>query len=93
MEHQISILNRLLAAFVIASNAYFLPTSLEIICTNGGPMGFGYMILPLIFLIHIVLIFSTLTFRKKSQNIPNYLLLKSLTVLYILGLYFLINSN
>lgn len=93
MERQISILNRLLAAFVIASNVYFLPTTLEIICTNGGPMGFGYMILPLIFPIHIVLIFSTLTFQKKSQHSTNYLLLNSLTVLYILGLYFLINSN
>lgn len=93
MEHQISIFNRLLAAFVIVSNIYFLPTTLKIICTSGGPMGFGYIILPLIFPVHILLIFSILTFRKKSQNSPNYLLLNSLTVLYILGLYFLLNSN
>lgn len=90
MEHQISIINRLLAAFVIASNVYFLPTTLEIICTNGGPMGFGYVALPFILPLHIVLIFSIVTFRKKSQNCNKYLLINSLSVLYILSLSFLL---
>ena len=88
MEHPISIFNRFLAFIIIAVNLYLIPSTLETILNDGGPMGFGYMALSFIFPVHIVLIFSILTFRKKSQNSTNYLLLNSLTVLYILGLLF-----
>ena len=89
MEHPISIFNRLLAFIVIAVNLYLIPSTLETIFNNGGPMGFGYMTLPFILPLHIVLIFSIVTFRKKSQNCNKYLLINSLSVLYILSLSFL----
>ena len=90
MEHPISIFNRLLAFIVIAVNLYLIPSTLETIFNNGGPMGFEYVALPFILPLHIVLIFSIVTFREKSQNCNKYLLINSLSVLYILSLSFLL---
>ena len=90
MEHPISIFNRFLAFIIIAVNLYLIPSTLETIFNNGGPMGFGYVALPFILPLHIVLIFSIVTFREKSQNCNKYLLINSLSVLYILSLSFLL---
>lgn len=39
----------------LAANLYYLPTTIYLIVVDGGPMGFGYMLVPFSFLINLLI--------------------------------------
>lgn len=60
--------NRLASILLIFINLYFLYATAVIIYQEGGPMGFGLMVLPITFSIHLFLIPSILAFKKKFSE-------------------------
>ncbi len=65
---KLKIINRVLSIFIFLINIYFLPYSFLIIKSNGGPFGFGFMLLPLSLLMNLMLISAGMTFKDKFNN-------------------------
>jgi hypothetical protein len=63
-------INLILATIITLANAYFLPISCYIIFTQGGPMGFSYLLLPISLPINAFLISALLSFKKKYRKHP-----------------------
>jgi hypothetical protein len=62
------LLNKFISSLIIVLNIlFFIPMSIEIIINGGGPFGFGLLLLPFTFFIHIFFITSLMIFFKKFQ--------------------------
>ena len=65
-------LNKIIAILVIILNLiFYLPLTVQLIMSQGGPMGFGLLILPLSLLVNLFLIPAILIFRKKRLEYIN----------------------
>ncbi len=60
--------NRIASILLILFNFYHLHITAIIIYEGGGVMGYGLMVLPLTFSIHLFLIPSILAFKKKFSE-------------------------
>lgn len=61
--------NKFIALLVLIINAlYFIPETIKIILTGGGPFGFGLLILPFTIFLNLFSIPSILIFSKKFSN-------------------------
>jgi len=68
---------------IFTANIYFLPLSIYILFTGGGPMGFAYFALPFCLLINLFLIPSFL-FYKKNKNIERSIIANRIGAAFIL---------
>jgi hypothetical protein len=60
--------NKILGGFLVLSNIfYFIPWSIELLRTGGGPMGFGLLIIPLFVSIHAFLFTGILPFIPHAK--------------------------
>ena len=62
------VINRVIASIIILSNIFWLHFSFKIILTEGGAMGFGYMVLPFTLFLNVLIIPSILTFWDKYKK-------------------------
>lgn len=76
-------INLILATLITLANVYFLPVSCYILITEGGPMGFSYMLLPISLPINVLLIPALLTFKQKNRSHPGFLTFNILGVAWI----------
>jgi hypothetical protein len=61
-------INKFISSVIIILNVlFFIPKSVEIVINGGGPFGFGLLLLPFTFFIHIFFITSLMIFFKKFQ--------------------------
>jgi hypothetical protein len=82
--------NKIIGGVLIVANiGYFIPQTIKLLWTGGGPMGFGLLILPLFISIHAFLLTGLLAFlrRDKFPRISAVLFASSLTLLFICGLF------
>jgi hypothetical protein len=77
-------INLILATIIILANGYLLPISCYIIFTQGGPMGFTYLLLPISLPINVLLIPALLSFKKKNRSHPGFLTFNALGLVWIL---------
>lgn len=77
-------INLILATLITLANVYFLPVSCYILITEGGPMGFSYMLLPISLPINVLLIPALLTFKQKNRSHPGFLNSNILGVIWII---------
>ncbi len=83
----LSLLNRAIAVIIILTNLYFIPLNYTIIRDAGGPMGHGFLILPILLLSNFLLISAFLTFKRKYKSSVFLLILNGLGLLW--NLFFL----
>jgi len=76
-------INLILATLITLANVYFLPVSCYILITEGGPMGFSYLLLPISLPINALLIPALLTFKQKNRSHPGFLTFNILGVVWI----------
>jgi len=60
--------NWTISGLIILTNLYFLPYSFILILENGGPMGYGLLVLPISFSINLLLLTSGLTFKNRFSR-------------------------
>ena len=76
---------KLLPALVIRLNVLvFVPMTVWIFITDGGPMGFGYLGLPFTFFMHVGGVLSAIQLVRKSDRMV-YLILNA--IFAIVGVY------
>ena len=76
---------KLLPALVIGLNVLvFVPMTVWIFISDGGPMGFGYLGLPFTFFMHVGGVLSAIQLVRKSDRIA-YLILNA--IFAIVGVY------
>ena len=82
---------KLLPTLVIGLNVLvFVPMTLWIFITDGGPMGFGYLGLPFTFFMHVGGVLSAIQLVRKSDRMV-YLILNAIFAMvgvYLTLLYF-----
>jgi hypothetical protein len=61
-------INLILANILIVVNLYFIPVTLINLKENGGPMGFGLLLVPFSFFINLLLIPAYYSFKKKYRS-------------------------
>lgn len=62
-------INKVTGILIIGTNLFcFIPKTLEILLTNGGPFGFGLLLLPFTLFLHLFLISSILILIKKFED-------------------------
>ncbi len=71
---------------------YFLEISFEIIKTDGGAMGFGYMILPFVIPINFLMIPALLSFNKRFADHNFIFLINLLGLLWTVYCFSFFNS-
>lgn len=76
-------INLILATLITLANVYFLPVSCYILITEGGPMGFSFLLLPISLPINIILIPALLTFKRKNRSHPGFLTFNIIGVVWI----------
>lgn len=86
----LEVINVAIASLIILVNVYFLYTSWQILSTDGGPMGFGYMVLPLSISINLLLIPVYYALRKKNRASLSFLWMNSLGLLWALSWLFVL---
>lgn len=59
---------KIIAFLIIIINIYFIPVSVSIILSNGGPEGFSYLILPFSILINLFFVPAVLSFKKNFEQ-------------------------
>ena len=84
-------LSKWCSVIVIAANAlYFSPLTFEIIQTDGGDMGIGLLLLPVLIPINLMLIPAILIWRQSNKNRNLLMVLNYIgPVLCALGYWFL----
>jgi len=75
---ELKLINRSIGLIIILTNIYFIPLNYIIIKDEGGPMGYGLLMLPILLSTNLLLITAGLAFRNKFQN--------SILLLFINGL-------
>lgn len=60
--------NKIIAFLIIIINIYFIPVSVSIILSNGGPEGVSYLILPFSILINLFFVPAVLSFKKNFEQ-------------------------
>lgn len=58
--------NKFIATIVILFNLYFLWLTCNIISRGGGPMGYGLLMLPVTFSIHLLIITSLMAMKRNN---------------------------
>ena len=81
------ITNLILAILIIVSNLFLIPENFGIIKNDGGPMGIGYIIFPLLTACNLFIISAIFTLFKKFRNNKLLLILNIIGVL-ICGFFF-----
>jgi len=62
-------INSILAILIILSNTIVIaPNTIQIFMNSGGPMGFGYVVLPLFIIAHLFLFPAILFFVRKAKQ-------------------------
>lgn len=88
---KLKILNIIFSILILISNIYFISATFNLIKDDGGPMGFGYVILPLFLLINLGIIPSSVViFWKKYENKLLFILNSSVIILILYILYLFI---
>ena len=83
--------NRVVAGLILLSNFYFLALNYLIISIEGGPMGFGFMIVPFLLATHAFLIPAAMALTRKWCGSTPLFVLNLIGLLYSMGLlYFLL---
>jgi hypothetical protein len=60
---------RIIAVLILILNAFFfLPETVDILKTNGGGMGFGWLILPFVIFLNSFVVPALLSFTKKFKE-------------------------
>ena len=84
--------NRVVAALLFLSNGYFLSLSYTLIRSEGGPMGYGLVLLPFLLATHGLLFPAALAFTRKWSSTTPLFVLNLIGLLYCLCLlYFLLS--
>ncbi|PIF32440.1 hypothetical protein CLU81_2969 [Flavobacterium sp. 9] len=60
--------NKIIAFLIIIINIYFIPVSVSIFLSNGGPEGVSYLILPFSILINLFFVPAVLSFKKNFEQ-------------------------
>jgi len=60
--------NKIIAFLIIIINIYFIPVSVSIILSNGGPEGVSYWVLPFSILINLFFVPAVLSFKKNFEQ-------------------------
>uniref|UniRef100_UPI004048EAD0 hypothetical protein n=2 Tax=Flavobacterium sp. TaxID=239 RepID=UPI004048EAD0 len=69
MRKYLLISNFLAIIFILISNTLvFIPITYNILKDDGGPFGWSYLIIPILFFIHFGLIFTLLSLVKKHNK-------------------------
>lgn len=76
--------NRIIAIVILLANVYCVPVSFLIIKDTGGAMGFGYIILPFLLFLNILIVPAILTFINRFKENQFILCVNSLGILLIL---------
>lgn len=62
-------INKFTGLLIIGTNVFFfIPKTIEILLTSGGPFGFGLLFLPFNLFLHLFLISGILILTKKFEN-------------------------
>jgi hypothetical protein len=91
MKKKLLILNYISSVSIIVCNVFeFIPLSIKILRTDGGPMGFGYNALPFLLILHLFIIFGVhflISIKEKSflYTLIN-LILSSISILLMINL-------
>ncbi len=81
--------NKIIGGILVLGNIlYFIPQTIKLISTGGGPMGYGILIIPLFLSINAFLFTGILAFIKRDTfpRTSAMLFIISLTLLFIGGL-------
>lgn len=65
---KLKLVNIIFSVLILISNIYFLYGTFIIIKDDGGPMGFGYAILPFSLIVNLGIISALLTLIGKKYN-------------------------
>lgn len=81
---------QVVAGLVLLSNCYFITLSYLTICSVGGPMGYGLMLLPFLLAAHALLAPAALAFFRRWARSKALFVLNLIGLLYsVCLLYFL----
>ena len=80
--------NKILSIIILLLNVYFLPITIKIIISSGGPFGFGFFVLPVSLPVNLLIINAFLVFKEKFKNSFILLIFNGLGVVWGLFWYF-----
>ena len=75
-------INSVLAILITLTNIYFVPLSFTIISSAGGPLAYGFLILPILLSTNLLLITASLSFKEKYKNSLYLLIINGLGLLW-----------
>jgi hypothetical protein len=81
-------LNKIFSILIILPNIYFVPLTIKIIYTSGGPMGFGWYIIPFTFAMNLFLIPAIKVLKKQNENNTTLFIVNSIGIL--IGLFLIV---
>lgn len=90
---KLKLLNKIFSVLILISNIYFIYCTIDIISKDGGPMGWGYLILPFFYVINFGIITSLLVLLIKKCNNGVLLFLNSFILSLILFFIYLTITN
>jgi hypothetical protein len=87
--------NWTIAILLLLVNGYFLPLTVEIVYTSGGPSGVGLIFLPVSLSINLLLISAGFVFMQKFNKSFKFLVVNTLVMFWALFWFWmlLIDSN
>ncbi|MGH1363681.1 MAG: hypothetical protein ACRBF0_09000 [Calditrichia bacterium] len=81
-DKTLKVTNWILAGIIVLVNIYFLPLSLNLYTSTGGPMGIGLLLLPATLSINFLLITAFPVFNSKYHTSRGLLFLNGFGVLW-----------
>jgi hypothetical protein len=95
MNSKVKTANWTIAFLLLLVNGYFLPLTVEILWTTGGPFGLGLIFLPVSFSINLLLISAGFVFMQKFNKSFKFLIVNTLGLFWALFWFWmlLIDSN
>lgn len=80
--------NRIVSSILILANFYFVPLSIRIMKNGGGPMGYGLLLLPILFTINFLIISACRAYYPKYQTSIELLVFNSIGLIWTLFWFF-----
>jgi len=84
--------NLTVSILIFVVNVYFLPMSIDIIISTGGPFGFSWIFFPYSFSVNLLLLSARQTFKPKNKTSIGLLVFNGIGLIWSLYLLFILLS-
>lgn len=93
-QTKIKLFNLIFASVILLMNLFvYFPLLIFIIAEDGGPMGFGYVVVPFILLINMFVFTALYSFKKLNQNHIGYFIVNLIGFLICISFTMFVTIN